>query len=198
MRAVISDAGRPARGTAVVRFMYAHLGSDEGRVGMDERAEASEDGITIASAAAGDVPLLRRLIFELADYEHLSAECEADEALLAEWLFGPRAVAEALVARFRGEPAGMALFFRSFSTFKTLPGLYLEDLFVRPHLRGRGVGRALMVHLARLARERGYARFEWSVLDWNEPALRFYRALGAVPLEDWTMWRLTGDALREV
>ena len=87
------------------------------------------------------------------------------------------------MARYRGESAGMALFFRSFSTFKTLPGLYLEDLFVRPHLRGRGIGRALMIHLARLARERGYARFEWSVLDWNEPASRFYRALGAEPLD---------------
>lgn len=165
---------------------------------MCECDEGFEDGIAIAPATVADVPLLRQLVFELAEYEHLSAECEADEALLAEWLFGPRAVAEALVARYRGEPAGMALFFRSFSTFKTLPGLYLEDLFVRPHLRGRGIGRALMLRLARVARERGYARFEWSVLDWNEPALRFYRTLGAVPLEDWTMWRLSGDALRDL
>lgn len=165
---------------------------------MDEHAEQPVEGISIVPAAIADAPLLRQLIFELAEYEHLTTECEADEVLLAEWLFGPRAVAEALVARYWGEPAGMALFFRSFSTFKTLPGLYLEDLFVRPHVRGRGVGRALMVHLARLARERGYARFEWSVLDWNEPALRFYRALGAEPLEDWTMWRLSGEALREL
>ena len=165
---------------------------------MDERAERSEEGISIAPATIGDVPLLRQLIFELAEYEHLESECEADEVLLAEWLFGPQAVAEALVARCRDEAAGMALFFRSFSTFKTLPGLYLEDLFVRPHLRGRGIGRALMVCVARLARERGYVRFEWSVLDWNEPALRFYRALGAAPLEDWTMWRLSGEALREL
>jgi GNAT superfamily N-acetyltransferase len=163
---------------------------------MNERREQCDEGIDIEPATVADVPLLKQLIFELAEYEHLSAECEADEALLAEWLFGPRAAAEALVARYRGEPAGMALFFRSFSTFKTLPGLYLEDLFVRPHLRGRGIGRALMVHLARLTRERGYARFEWSVLDWNEPATRFYRALGAVPLQDWTMWRLSGEALR--
>lgn len=165
---------------------------------MDEHAEQFEEGISIAPATAADVPLLGQLILELAAYEHLSAECEADEALLAEWLFGPQAVAEALVARFRGESAGMALFFRSFSTFKTLPGLYLEDLFVRPHLRGRGIGRALMIYLARLARQRGYARFEWSVLDWNEPALNFYRTLGAVPLKDWTMWRLSGDPLREL
>ena len=165
---------------------------------MDERAEWLDEGISIAPASVVDVPLLRQLIFALAEYEHLSAECEADEALLAEWLFGPQAVAEALVARYRGEDAGMALFFRSFSTFRTLPGLYLEDLFVRPHLRGRGIGRALMVRFARLARERGYARFEWSVLDWNEPALRFYRALGAEPLDDWTMWRLSGEALRDL
>ena len=165
---------------------------------MGEYDEGFADGIAIEPATVADVPLLRQLIFELAEYEHLSAECEADEALLAEWLFGPQAVAEALVAHYRGESAGMALFFRSFSTFKTLPGLYLEDLFVRPHLRGRGVGRALMLRLARVARERGYARFEWSVLDWNEPALRFYRVLGAVPLGDWTMWRLSGDALRQL
>ena len=164
---------------------------------MDEHSERFEEGISIAPATVADVPLLRQLIFELAEYEHLAAECEADEVLLAEWLFGPRAVAEALVARCRSEPAGMALFFRSFSTFKTLPGLYLEDLFVRPHLRGRGIGHALMVYLARLTWERGYARFEWSVLDWNEPALRFYRALGAVPLQDWTMCRLSGEALRD-
>jgi GNAT superfamily N-acetyltransferase len=111
-------------------------------------------------------------------------------------LFGPRAFAEAVVARVGAEPAGFALWFHNYSTFEGRPGLYLEDLFVRPAFRGRGYGEALLRHLARVAVERGCARFEWSVLDWNEPALAFYRKLGAVPMDEWTVQRVSGAALR--
>jgi GNAT superfamily N-acetyltransferase len=163
---------------------------------VDEGPACAED-VVVRPAAPADVPLLRLLILELAEYEQLAHEFRATESLLRTWLFGPEAVAEALVAHYRDEPAGMAIFFRSFSTFLARPGLYLEDLFVRPHLRGHGVGKAMMTYLAGLARERGYARLEWSVLDWNGSAHSFYRSLGAAPLDEWTMWRLAGDALDE-
>lgn len=152
--------------------------------------------IRVRPAASHDVPLLLALIRELADYERLAHEVVATEAQLAAGLFGPRPAAEAIVAELDGQPVGFALFFQSFSTFLARPGLYLEDLFVRPAHRGRGVGRALFEHVARLAVERGCGRLEWSVLDWNEPAIRFYRQRGATPMSDWTVYRLTGEALR--
>lgn len=119
----------------------------------------------------------------------------ATEALLVRWLFGPRPAAEVLIAEWEGEPAAFALFFHNFSTFLGRPGLYLEDLFVRPAHRGRGIGGRLLAELARLAVDRECGRLEWSVLDWNESAIGFYRALGAEPQDDWTVFRVTGEAL---
>ncbi len=152
--------------------------------------------IALRSATPADIPLILDLIRGLAEYEKLAHEAVATPALLEQHLFGPRPAAEVVIAELDKQPVGFALFFVSFSTFMGLPGLYLEDLFVRPEHRGAGVGKRLMAHLARLAVERGYGRFEWSVLDWNEPAIRFYRSLGAVGMDEWTVQRVTGDALK--
>ena len=152
--------------------------------------------ITLRSATRTDVPQILSFIRELAEYEKLAHEAVATEAGMSEQLFGTRPAAEVVMAEVDGQPAGFALFFQNFSTFLGQPGLYLEDLFVRPQYRGLGLGRRLMVHLARLAVERGYGRFEWSVLDWNEPAIRFYRSLGAQGQDEWTVQRVSGDALR--
>ena len=151
--------------------------------------------LTIRFATESDVPLVLDFIKGLADHERLAHEVVATEELLRRTLFGERKVAEVLLA-FDGEDAvGFALFFHNFSTFLGRPGLYLEDLFVRPEARGRGVGRRLFVELARIARERECGRLEWWVLDWNESAIGFYRKLGAVAMDEWTVYRLTGDAL---
>ena len=151
--------------------------------------------ITLRPATAADVPTILRCIRALAEYERLADACVATEALLHESLFGERPAAEVALA-FDGERiAGFALWFRSYSTFLARPGLYLEDLFVFPEYRRRGLGRRLLVHLARIAVDRGYGRVEWAVLDWNVDALRFYVSLGAVPMDEWTVCRLTGDAL---
>jgi GNAT superfamily N-acetyltransferase len=152
----------------------------------------------IRSATEDDVPLILTLIKELAKYERLSHEVVAAEEALRDSLFGERRVAEALLGYLGGNPAGFALFLHSFSTFPGKPGIYLEDLYVRPEFRGAGVGRALLVHLAGLAKERGCGRLEWSVLDWNEPAIGFYRRIGASPVSGWTVYRLTGEALEEL
>lgn len=158
--------------------------------------EERRGSLLIRAARPDDAPLLAELIQELAAYERLSADCHVDGESLAQGLFDPaRPVAEALVLEWAGEPAGFALFFHNFSTFLARPGLYLEDLFVRPAFRRRGIARAALVYLARLARSRGCGRMEWSVLDWNTPAHHFYRSLGAAPLEDWTIWRVNGEAL---
>jgi len=149
----------------------------------------------VRTASAEDVPLILTLIKELAEYERLSHEVVATEDSLKTWLFGERPVAEALVAEHGKEAAGFALFFHNFSTFLGKPGIYLEDVYVRPEYRGRGIGKALLARLAKLAKERGCGRLEWSVLDWNEPSIRFYESLGAVALDDWTVYRVTGDAL---
>lgn len=151
--------------------------------------------LTIRPATAADVPLILEFIRGLAEYERLAHEVVATEPLLQQWLFGEHPVAEVLLAELEGRPAGFALFFHSFSTFLGRPGIYLEDLFVRPEHRGRGVGVRLLSELARLAVERGCGRLEWSVLDWNEPAIGFYRALGAQAQDDWTVFRVTGEAL---
>ncbi len=155
-------------------------------------------GAQIRVASAQDVPLILTLIKELAEYERLSHEVVATEGSLREWLFGDRPVAEVLIGEHAGEAAGFALLFHNFSTFLGKPGIYLEDLYVRPEFRRAGVGRALLTHLARLARERGCGRVEWSVLDWNEPAIGFYRDIGASPVSGWTVYRLTGEALQEL
>ena len=144
------------------------------------------------------MPLILSFIRELAEYERLSDEVVATEEALRAHLFGERPVAEVVIGEEGGTPAGFALFFHSFSTFLGRPGIYLEDLYVRPESRGRGVGRALLVHLARLAKERGCGRLEWSVLDWNEPAIGFYGRLGASPVDGWTVFRVTGEALEEL
>jgi GNAT superfamily N-acetyltransferase len=150
---------------------------------------------TIRAATPDDVPVLLQFIRELAAYEKLSHEVLATEATLHDHLFGKRRHAEAVLACEDGRGVGFALFFHNFSTFAGKPGLYLEDLYVQPEFRGRGYGRALMIHLARLARERGCARFEWCVLNWNQPSLEFYHSLGAVPMNDWVVQRVTGKAL---
>jgi GNAT superfamily N-acetyltransferase len=152
----------------------------------------------IRSAVASDTPAIFDLIRRLAEYERLLDQFALTPERLHEHLFGPRPFAEALVAEEPGGIVGFALFFHNYSTFVGRPGLYLEDLFVLPEHRGRGHGKALLREVARLAVERGCGRLEWSVLDWNEPAIGFYRSLGAVPLEDWTVFRLTGEALAEL
>ncbi len=151
--------------------------------------------LRIRPAVEADVGLVLTFIRRLAEYERLAHEVVATEEGLRRWLFGPRAYAEVVIAEWDGAPAGFALFFHNFSTFLGRPGLYLEDLFVDPAHRGAGIGRALLAHLARLAVERECGRLEWWVLDWNEPAIRFYRSLGAVPMDEWTVFRVTGEAL---
>ena len=152
----------------------------------------------VRGATRQDVPLVLELIRELAEYEKLSHEVVATEDSLLEWLFGDRPVAEVLLAEYGTEAAGFALFFHNFSTFLGKPGIYLEDLYVRPRFRRSGIGKSMLAHLARLARERGCGRVEWSVLDWNEPSIRFYESLGAVAMDDWTVHRMTGEALERL
>jgi len=152
----------------------------------------------IRPAVREDAPLVLELIGELAEYERLRHEVVADAELLERHLFGPRPAAEVVLAERDGAPAGYALFFPTFSTFLGRPGLWLEDLFVRPALRGGGIGRALLVHVAQLAVERGCGRLEWSALDWNEPALAFFRGLGARTMDEWRQHRLDGRALAAV
>lgn len=148
---------------------------------------------TIRQAKPGDEPCILGLIRELAEYERLTHEVKATPALLAEHLFGENALAEAMLAEQDGQAVGFALFFRNFSTFLGRPGLYLEDLYVREDCRGQGIGRTLLGHLAALARERGYGRMEWSVLDWNQSAIDFYESLGAEAMSEWTVYRLSRD-----
>ena len=155
-------------------------------------------GARVREASEADVPLILSLIRELAEYEKLSHEVVATEEGLRENLFGGRRYAEVLIGEHDGVPAGFALFFHNFSTFLGKPGIYLEDLYVRPEFRGAGIGKRLLVQLARLARERGCGRLEWWVLDWNAPSIGFYEKLGAVAMDDWTVYRLTGAALDEL
>ena len=152
----------------------------------------------VREASEGDVPLLLTFIRELADYEKLSHEVVATEEGLRESLFAGRRYAEVLIAEHDGAPAGFALYFHNFSTFLGKPGIYLEDVYVRPEFRGTGIGRQLLVKLAHLALQRGCGRLEWSVLDWNEPSIGFYRQLGAVAMDDWTVYRVSDDALRKL
>ncbi|MEJ5977423.1 GNAT family N-acetyltransferase [Novosphingobium sp. PS1R-30] len=151
--------------------------------------------LSIRPAAPDDLPLIAALIRELADYEKLAHEVRFEPAVLASHLFGARPMAEVAIGEVDGVAQGFALFFHNFSTFEGKPGIYLEDLFVRPEARGAGLGKALLAHLAALAVQRGCARLEWSVLDWNEPAIGFYGKLGARPLDDWTVMRVDGLAL---
>jgi GNAT superfamily N-acetyltransferase len=149
-------------------------------------------------AIRADVPEILRLIRALAEYEKLAHDVVATEATLAETLFGPTPAAEVLIAEEGGRAVGFALFFQNYSTFLARPGIYLEDLFVEPSSRGHGVGKALLKAVAKLAVERKCGRFEWAVLDWNEPAIGFYKSLGAQPMADWTVMRVTGEALERL
>ena len=152
----------------------------------------------IRPATRADSPALLGLIRELAAYEKLAHLVVADEAMLERELFGQGSRAEALVCLARDEAVGMAIYFHNFSTFLGRKGLYLEDLFVQPAHRGRGYGKALLLTLARIAHERGCGRFEWMVLDWNAPSIRFYESLGAVRMEEWRLFRVTGEALEKL
>jgi len=156
------------------------------------------DPITVRPADETDVPAILQFIRDLANYERLEHEVVATEAKLREGLFGARPYAEVVLACLQGEPVGFALFFHNFSTFLGQPGIYLEDLYVRPEARGHGVGRRLLSWLAATAVSRGCGRLEWAVLDWNEPSIHFYRNLGAVPMNEWTTFRVTGPALRQL
>jgi len=156
------------------------------------------DTVQISPATDQDVPLVLALIRALAEYEHLSHEVQATEEGLRMSLFGPRPSAEVLIARIDGQPVGFAVFFHNYSTFVGRPGLYLEDLFVLPEFRRRGIGRKLLAHLAAIAVERNCGRMEWAVLNWNEMAIHVYRAVAARSLDDWTVFRLTGEELKQL
>ncbi|WP_033074203.1 GNAT family N-acetyltransferase [Sphingopyxis sp. MWB1] len=151
--------------------------------------------LSIRPATPADLPLIAQFIRDLAEYEKLAHEARFDEAKLSENLFGARPYAEVVIGELAGVPQGFALFFHNFSTFEGRPGIYLEDLFVRPAARGSGLGKALLTHLAKLCVARDCARLEWSVLDWNEPSIGFYKSLGARMMDEWTVMRVDGDAL---
>jgi GNAT superfamily N-acetyltransferase len=152
----------------------------------------------IRPARVADVPIILKLIRDLATYERAPNEVTATEEQLVDVLFGEKPVAEVLLAFEKDTPVGFALFFYNFSTWLGRPGLYLEDLFVKPEKRGKGYGRGLLVNLAKIAHDRGCGRMEWAVLNWNDPAIKFYRALGAKPMDEWTVFRLTRDGIAEL
>jgi GNAT superfamily N-acetyltransferase len=157
-----------------------------------------QSNFKIRSACVADVPIILQLIRDLATYERAPNEVSATEEQLVDVLFGEKPAAEVLLAFEKDTPVGFAVFFHNFSTWLGRPGLYLEDLFVRPEKRGKGYGRALLVHLAKIARDHGCGRMEWAVLNWNEPAIKFYRKLDAKPMEEWTVFRLTSDGIAEL
>lgn len=161
-----------------------------------ERIVSTQQSITIRSASIDDVPLILQLIHELAVFEKLEHECHTTAAELREHLFGPRPYAEVLIASLDNQPVGFALFFHNYSTFLSKPGIYLEDLYVREAFRAHGVGTALLQAVRRLAVDRGCGRFEWSVLNWNQRAIDFYEKMGAKPMSEWTIYRLSGAALK--
>ncbi len=154
--------------------------------------------LSIRFAERGDLTLIAQFIRDLAEYERLAHEVRFDEAVLGDRLFGARPYAEVLIGEIDNVPQGFALFFHNFSTFEGKQGIYLEDLFVHPDARGSGLGKALLARLAALAVERDCARLEWSVLDWNDPAIRFYQSVGAKPMDEWTVYRVDGSALNRL
>ncbi len=163
-----------------------------------EAAQVAEAPVAIRAATRADVPVILDFIRQLAEYEHLAGEVEATADALEATLFGERPAAEVVIASQDGRDVGFALFFETYSTFLAARGMHLEDLFVVPEARGRGVGRALLMHLARLAHARGYGRLEWNVLGWNAPAIGFYRRMGAFSLDDWQTFRLNREGLRKL
>jgi GNAT superfamily N-acetyltransferase len=152
----------------------------------------------IRFATKDDVSLILSFIKQLADYEKLAHEAVATEAVLEQSLFGERKVAEVILGDYKGEVVAFALFFHNFSTFLGKPGLYLEDLFVKPEMRGKGLGKIMLSYLAKLAKERSCGRLEWWVLDWNQPSIDFYKSLGADPMDEWTVFRITGNTLEDL
>lgn len=162
---------------------------------MDVPRPRPRPKIQIRRGRPSDLPAILAFIRELASYERLRRECVADEGSLRRWLFGRRPAAEVLIGRVEGRDAGFALFFQSFSTFLARPGLFLEDVFVRPEFRGQGLGRKFLERLAAIATARGFGRVEWNVLEWNRPAIRFYESIGAKALTDWRPFRVSGKAL---
>ena len=162
---------------------------------MSQKISTGIPGLTLKFAEEADVPLVLTFVKKLAKYENLLHEVTADETTMRDSLFGQRQVAEVILADYNDEPVGFALFFHNFSTFLGRIGIYLEDLYVDPAMRGKGIGRTMLAYLAKLAEERKCGRLEWSVLDWNEPAINFYQKLGAVPQDEWIVHRVSGDAL---
>jgi GNAT superfamily N-acetyltransferase len=169
-----------------------------GKGTADEFAVDSQSTLSVRPARPEDAATIANLVYELAVYEKLEQFARATPDDFRKHLFGPRPYAEAMVAEIDEEPVGFALYFPTFSTFRGQPGLYLEDIYVRPEHRGRGIGKALLATLAKLALDRGLGRLEWAVLNWNSPALNFYRSLGARPLDDWTAYRLSDGPLAEL
>ena len=157
--------------------------------------DTSLPDFVLRKATVEDCPLILNFIRELADYEKLLHEVVASVETLEESLFGEVSYAQSVIGEYHGTAVGYALFFHNFSTFTGRPGIYLEDLYVQPHMRGQGFGKCLLAYLARLAVDKGCTRVEWSVLDWNEPSIQFYRSIGAAPMDDWTVQRLDGEAL---
>ncbi len=155
------------------------------------------DKLIIRETSREDIPLIFKLIRELAEYEKLSHSVTADEKLLEKNLFGETRYAYVVIAEYEGVPAGQALYFYNFSTFKGKPGIYLEDLYVRPEYRNKGIGKALLNYLIELAKEQDCGRVEWVVLDWNESAINFYKSLGAEPMDDWIVFRLSGETFND-
>ena len=162
-----------------------------------DRIETRIEDVTLRLAKEEDLSLILRFIKELADYEKLLHEVVATEEILRESLFERRA-AEVVIAEYHGEPVGFALFFHNFSTFLGRPGLYLEDLYVRPEMRGKGIGKLLLSYLAKLALDRGCGRFEWWCLDWNKSSIDFYKSIGAIPMDEWTVYRVCDKALEDL
>ena len=152
-----------------------------------------DNKLIIRKAEVKDVPQIFTFIKELAEYEKLSSEVTTTEEILKESLFGNKTYAEVLISEYEEEPAGHAIFFHNFSTFVGRPGIYLEDIYVRPHLRGKGIGKALLLQLIKIAKERNCGRVEWAVLDWNKSAIDFYKSLGAEPMDEWTVFRMIED-----
>lgn len=165
---------------------------------MNKTIPTKNPDVTIRFAVESDVTTILDFIRGLAEYEKLTHEVVVDENILRDSLFGIRRVSEILIAEFQGKAAGFALFFHNYSTFLGKPGIYLEDLFVKPEFRSKGIGKLLLTYLVKLASERGCGRVEWSVLDWNEPAIKFYKSLGAKPMDEWTVFRVTGDDLKNL
>jgi GNAT superfamily N-acetyltransferase len=165
---------------------------------MNHKIPTQIPALTLRFAQEADVPLILSFIKKLAEYEKLSHEVVTDEATLRQSLFGERRVAEVIIGDYNDEPVAFALFFHNFSTFLGRPGIYLEDLYVNPAMRGQGIGQMMLTYLAKLAVERGCGRLEWWVLDWNEPAINFYKKLGAQPMDEWTVYRLTGATLAQL